>query len=1120
MTATMTKNGKIIYVIGSVAIGIIALLCVLFSLIAAGVIDADQRTVVFASGSATEAYSGRALTCNEWSIKDGALKKGHHAKVTITGTQTDVGSSINHISVVILDESNGDVSDNYTLEYAPGILQVTPRPLQLQSENAEKFYDGTPLTAPAFSHAGGSVAENHTVVVSASGELTEPGEISNDVVVSVLDDKGIDRSSNYTITMISGTLRVLKREISLKSGNATKIYDGTPLSCQTPPKTDDLLMAGHTPVLIDFAEVTEAGTYPNNFAAKILDANGNDVSYLYDITCVPGQLTVTPRKLVLKSCNASKIYDALPLVCPQESFYAIVFGSLIGEDTLQVLASSSITDVGTTGNKIFASVQNAQGEDVSHNYSFEYQYGDLTVLPRALTISTTSAQKIYDGTPLSSDGFSVLSGSTVEGHTLTVTNTVSITNAGVMQNKPTCDILKDGVSVLHNYTLSFIDGKLTVLPRPLSIQTADAEKNYDGTPLTCDSYHHAASTPLVEGHKLVVEITGTRTPPGESRNEAVVTVLDENGKNVCANYKIDIKLGTLYVWAITSGNGSAPLPPDFPLMEVYSDVTADFHAASTYGKYYTGGCSWDSPGAGYTEKINGIYSANYLSGALANGRATPISFEVRNNRYAYVLPAYTAMNSGNYTIQTSEFYNSGSPSDAYSLFCYSEKDLNALLSGPAHTGALAAFEANYRTYVYQNYLSVPAVEYAFLQQIIQKNGFDKNDPNIIEKVRVYIQKAATYKLDSEKNNALDQEAHMIITFLDKYKEGVCRHYATAATLLYRTLGIPARYVTGVMASAKAGQWTTVTAKQAHAWTEVYLDGYGWITIDATGISGGSGGSGGSDSGGEGELPNSLVIHPVAASALYKQNKLHTPPNKVESKENRLDLLLNSGYTYTAQIGIVNPKSDPGYYTTEIISFRLFDPTNKDVTSTFNIRYEKGRFHIYLYEITVASASVTKQFDGTPLICEEQPTLSGGTLVSGHCFAFSGQISRTEVGSSDNAFTCKIYDDMYRDVTYLYKINYTYGKVSVTAISITIRAASATKAFDGTALTNNSYTQIGQLINGHAAIIMIEGSRTNIGRSPNRVTSVVILDSEGNDVTKNYTITCVHGTLTVTPAASS
>ena len=75
--------------------------------------------------------------------------------------------------------------------------------------------------------------------------------------------------------------------------------------------------------------------------------------------------------------------------------------------------------------------------------------------------------------------------------------------------------------------------------------------------------------------------------------------------------------------------------------------------------------------------------------------------------------------------------------------------------------------------------------------------------------------------------------------LEQTKNGYDVHYATAATLMLRYLGVPARYVEGYYVSAddaskvKAGQTVKIKKKQAHAWAEYYLDGVGWIPFEVT-----------------------------------------------------------------------------------------------------------------------------------------------------------------------------------------------------------------------------------------------------------------------------------------------
>lgn len=70
-------------------------------------------------------------------------------------------------------------------------------------------------------------------------------------------------------------------------------------------------------------------------------------------------------------------------------------------------------------------------------------------------------------------------------------------------------------------------------------------------------------------------------------------------------------------------------------------------------------------------------------------------------------------------------------------------------------------------------------------------------------------------------------------FLYVGKEGYCTYYASAMTVLARMAGLPARYVEGFVAKPSSDGFAYVTGKDAHAWTEIYFEGFGWVPFDAT-----------------------------------------------------------------------------------------------------------------------------------------------------------------------------------------------------------------------------------------------------------------------------------------------
>lgn len=78
-------------------------------------------------------------------------------------------------------------------------------------------------------------------------------------------------------------------------------------------------------------------------------------------------------------------------------------------------------------------------------------------------------------------------------------------------------------------------------------------------------------------------------------------------------------------------------------------------------------------------------------------------------------------------------------------------------------------------------------------------------------------------------------ADPLANFLLVRRAGHCEYFATAMTIMLRTLGIPARYVTGFAPGEYndvAGDYI-IRASDAHAWVEVYFPGYAWLAFDPT-----------------------------------------------------------------------------------------------------------------------------------------------------------------------------------------------------------------------------------------------------------------------------------------------
>lgn len=154
------------------------------------------------------------------------------------------------------------------------------------------------------------------------------------------------------------------------------------------------------------------------------------------------------------------------------------------------------------------------------------------------------------------------------------------------------------------------------------------------------------------------------------------------------------------------------------------------------------------------------------------------------------------------------------------------------------TGESVELERNYRSYVYENFLEYPAGQLPELTAFLEESGFRQGDLyDSVYDVLTYLQKTATYNLKVE---STPRGKDFVEYFLFESHEGYCAHFASAAVLMLRYLGVPARYATGYSVSASefsgmaGGEYMAVVRdRQAHAWAEVYLDGVGWIPVEVT-----------------------------------------------------------------------------------------------------------------------------------------------------------------------------------------------------------------------------------------------------------------------------------------------
>ena len=148
-----------------------------------------------------------------------------------------------------------------------------------------------------------------------------------------------------------------------------------------------------------------------------------------------------------------------------------------------------------------------------------------------------------------------------------------------------------------------------------------------------------------------------------------------------------------------------------------------------------------------------------------------------------------------------------------------------------HPTDASATTFHYPEFIRRQYLQMPSLSPAITrlsQQIIRSTRTPHESVLLIKR---HLLENYRYNLDLESGRS----PHPIEDFLFTRKTGYCEHYASAMVVMLRSVGIPARLVTGFLASEwnGFGHYYTVRQRDAHAWVEVYFPNSGWLTFDPT-----------------------------------------------------------------------------------------------------------------------------------------------------------------------------------------------------------------------------------------------------------------------------------------------
>ena len=525
----------------------------------------EKKTGIEVTKPADSKYDGNVHE-NKPEVKDtktgATLVEGTDYTLSYKGDTTNAGTVTVKITGV------GNYTGSHNVEY-----QITKRNVTLTSATASKVYDKTPLTNSNITIGGDGFAKLEGASYNVTGSQTNVGDSDNEFTYKLNDDT---KASNYNIEVKFGKLYITTQDgqviVVITGHKKTYDYDGTE---KTVDGYDVSITEGSTYAETDFtfngnAEVkaTEANTYPMGLkASDFTNNNTNYSSVTFVVT--DGSLVIKPKSIIPDGPDTpdekktgievtdpeGSIYDGLPHVNPLTVTDTKTGATLVKDTDYTLSYSKDVINVGTV--------------DVTVNGIGNYT-GTVTrtyeITPKAYTVTTESAKKVYDGTALTAGGKieGIVSGETVE-----FTTTGSRTDEGTSKN--TYSLKWNGSAIQTNYKLAKESiGELTVKSKsiiPDEPNTPDDKKTGITVSDPKDSKYDG------QEHREVLTVKDTKTGKDLIANKDYTVVYSDDLVNA----------GTVKVTVTGLGNYSGSFTKTYKITKRLVTLTS-----ATVSKTYDG----------------------------------------------------------------------------------------------------------------------------------------------------------------------------------------------------------------------------------------------------------------------------------------------------------------------------------------------------------------------------------------------------------------------------------------------------------------------------------------------------------------------------------------------------
>ena len=1105
----------------------------------------DEVVVTITGHNDTVPYDGDEHTVTGYDVSiDNELYK--ESDFTFTGTAEAKGTNAGTYQMGLKAEQFANTNGNFkkvTFVVEDGSLTIRKRSVVLTSETASKEYDGTALEKPVVTVTGDGFVKGEVTDVKATGSVTHvsAGEVTNTITYT----EGTNfKESNYNITKTEGKLSITPLGgvvVTIKGQTKTVTYDGEehtawkydvisisdPLYETAPGKVPNFWNKN-----AKGASGTDAGTYFMGWKAEDFEnTNTNFSNVTFVVT--DGKLVINPRPVTLTSADLTKVYDGTPLKngdAPVTEMSGTEKAFPDGEG-LDYTFTGGQTDVGKSTNTFTYKAKEGTNPD---NYAITTEYGTLEVTPVTDRVTVKIKGKtdsvMYDGKLHFVFGFDAESSNKLYNpnkdmwfNGTDVDMIAEGTDAGTYNMELEPGDFKNKSDNFTNVRFEVVeDGKLEIKKRSVKLTSASDEKVYDGKPLMNETVA-VGGDGFADGEGATYDFTGSQTDVGESDNLFTFEVNANTNKD---NYTFEVAIGTLKVnpvtdkvtVKITEKSGTATYDGKEHIVSGYESMTADNPLYDEDSVEENPTVMWAAKGTNVGEYPVGIVAGDFKN---TNANFTNVEFVVVDGALE-ITPAPVTLQAP----IASKTYD-GEPLKA-------EDYVHSFVEG-------LDFADDFASISVEGSQTLVGSSSSLITEVIPKEG----------------KKLKNYKFTflpgtltvtdgtGEEEKPVDPAKVITKTHIPKdmgYNLGEPVTFTISVKNIYntpKTITLTekenVKFSNGENAiefkDVPAGE--TVTAEATYTITsEDILEGVFHNTVTADFTGGGSWTA--KDTVTTAELDTTLNVTKTsdvpegqkaalgqkitytikvqnAGNVPYTNVKVEDPLTKLTATIETLPV--GETQTFTTEYVVTEADVLEGHVlnTATAKGDEIKDPaSNEPKEPNGGDEVETPTFA----PITIKPKDVTATYNGAA-ITGKDVEITSGKLLEGH------KLSAAVIGSGVNAGSyeltldpekIKIVDANNKDVSEMYARTILPGKLIINKRSVLITSQSATKTYDGSALTRPAVTITGDgFVPGELAKAEATGSITNVGSTPNTIQYT----TTGAFNAANYSIALSVGTLTVT-----